>query len=128
MDQNRLRSLAARFGNAVGSAPLRVERAFKSGLPKWWLVGTIGGDVALPASRAKTAEEAVSLTEKWLGLEFRFDRAEDCPDVGNHTPVPSGYLERAEDAERRVARGQYSERCQTCGFWAIWRTKSGRKA
>lgn len=38
-----------------------------------------------------------------------------------HTAVPSGYLERAEDAERRVAHGEVQSRCPACGLWVVWR-------
>lgn len=38
-----------------------------------------------------------------------------------HTVVPSGYVERAEDAERRAAHGEVQSRCPACGLWAVWR-------
>lgn len=56
-------------------------------------------------------------------------RREDCPDSGRlHTPVPDGYVDRAEDAEQRLAKLQRQERCPTCGLWAVWRTRTGRRA
>lgn len=38
----------------------------------------------------------------------------------DHTPVPAGYLERAEDAVRRWAAGEVQRQCQGCGLWAVW--------
>ena len=52
----------------------------------------------------------------------------DCPDGSRHTPTPAGYIEGAEDAERRIARGETQHQCPTCGLWAIWRLPCGRRA
>lgn len=56
-------------------------------------------------------------------------RADDCPSRGrHHTPVPDGYVDRALDADRRMALGQEQQTCPVCGLWAVWVTKGGRRA
>lgn len=56
-------------------------------------------------------------------------KPEQCVDAGrHHTPVPDGYVDRSEDAQLRLSRGQSQERCPTCCLWAVWRTKGGRRA
>lgn len=54
--------------------------------------------------------------------------AEECPARHRHTYVPVGYVERAEDAERRLREGQEVRQCATCGLWAIWHTACGALA
>lgn len=36
-----------------------------------------------------------------------------------HTPMPEGYLDRAEWAEKKVKTHE-QVRCPTCGLWAVW--------
>lgn len=54
---------------------------------------------------------------------------ETCPGRGRyHTPVPEGYVERGEDAEARLAKGQFQKSCPVCGLWAMWYTQGGGRA
>lgn len=54
---------------------------------------------------------------------------ETCPEAGlRHTPIPSGYLDRAFDAERRIAAGQRQVQCPKCGLWATWLLPTGEPA
>jgi hypothetical protein len=62
------------------------------------------------------------MNPRWTG------KPGDCPDENKHTTMPAGYVDRAEDADRRMALGQTQHQCPTCGLWAIWRTASGRRA
>lgn len=48
------------------------------------------------------------------------DTDSDCPARDKHTPVPDGYVDRAEWAGRMIARGALQCRCSTCGLYAIW--------
>ena len=128
--QERYKRIAIALCMKPGKKPLQLERA-TVGDPVWWLVGCIDGDVPLPETGAATSEEeVVAIVEGWLPQRmFKFARHEDCPDRGRlHTPVPEGYIERSEDAERRLAKGQSQHRCPTCGFWATWRNRTGRRA
>lgn len=56
---------------------------------------------------------------------LKYGRFEDCPDVAKHTKTPSGYVEKAEWAERKMKTHECHQ-CPTCGFWVIWRRR--RKA
>lgn len=59
------------------------------------------------------------MAEPWLS-------GDDCPEVERHTSVPSGYVARAEDAERRLAAGEVQRQCPACGLWAIWDVPSAQ--
>lgn len=48
-----------------------------------------------------------------------------CPNAADHTVVPVGYVERAEDAWRRLARGELAARCPGCGLFAVWALPPG---
>lgn len=42
-----------------------------------------------------------------------------CQNAANHTPVPFGYIARAEWAER-MAKTHRQTKCPGCGLWMIW--------
>lgn len=46
------------------------------------------------------------------------------PDCEPHTPMPSGYVARAEWFEK-MARTHEPRQCGGCGLWAIWERKPG---
>lgn len=55
--------------------------------------------------------------------------AEECVEAGlRHTPIPTGYVERGEDAEQRLLAGQKQYLCPMCRRWAIWLTLDGTEA
>jgi hypothetical protein len=49
--------------------------------------------------------------------------ADECPNRANHTPCPTGYLQRYEWAQEMLkTHGQVQ--CPGCELWAIWVPKS----
>jgi hypothetical protein len=42
-----------------------------------------------------------------------------CPDVGTHTPAPSGQLQWASWAEVKN-KTHVQQQCPTCHLWTIW--------
>lgn len=42
-----------------------------------------------------------------------------CPNAADHTPLPSGYLERDEWMER-MHKTHRQIKCEGCGLYAIW--------
>lgn len=50
---------------------------------------------------------------------FKYDSADECPDVRKHAKQPAGYIARLEWQEKRGKTHDCS-RCPTCGYWAIY--------
>jgi len=48
------------------------------------------------------------------------DTESDCLDRDKHTPMPIGYVDRADWAAAMIARGASQRRCPTCGLYAMW--------
>lgn len=46
----------------------------------------------------------------------------DCPNKENHTPHPTGYVEKSLWADE-MSKTHDCKRCEECGLWAIWTQK-----
>lgn len=44
----------------------------------------------------------------------------DCPNNDQHTPMPRGYVDRAEWAGRQIRAGRTQVRCPGCDLLVIW--------
>lgn len=51
---------------------------------------------------------------------LRPDTESDCPDRATHSPMPSGYTDRAEWAAAMRRAGSTQRRCPACGLYALW--------
>ena len=54
------------------------------------------------------------------GGDFRPSRRSDCPDSLHDWPLPAGYMDAAETADRRIRNGWKNQRCPQCGLFG-WR-------
>lgn len=43
-----------------------------------------------------------------------------CEFESSHAPMPAGYLDFHDIADRRLAAGQVSKRCDGCGLFMVW--------
>jgi hypothetical protein len=50
----------------------------------------------------------------------------DCPEAKRHTPSPSGYIARAEWAEKKE-KTHTVEKCSGCGLYKVWKKKKRKK-
>lgn len=77
-EQDRLIRLAKALALTPGSQGLRLEQAFIGGVMRWWLVGCVEGDQALPrTARVSTAAAALDAAEAWLAPEIDGAEEED---------------------------------------------------
>lgn len=44
----------------------------------------------------------------------------ECPRVGDHTPMPTGYLARVDWYREQWDAGRRPSRCRGCGLYAVW--------
>jgi len=50
-----------------------------------------------------------------------FDRRPICSGTDAHgPPLPRGYLEKHNEANRRRRAGWTQSRCERCGHWGVW--------
>lgn len=54
------------------------------------------------------------------------EAADFCRQGDEHTPVPGGYIARAEWMEKKAAEGWTQSQCPGCGRWAIWHPPAGK--
>jgi hypothetical protein len=51
------------------------------------------------------------------GGDLRSGPRDECPDRLHDFPLPSGYVDASEAAERRMQRGWGNKRCARCGLY-----------